>query len=236
MKLINFYYWANLPEYKEISCILKKLCSDLVGTIILADEGVNASLAGDKQRLFQVADFFTKDTRFADMKIKVREIDKIPFKRMKIKCKKEIITFFCKNKLPNLNYSFSEKSAQSLNPQEWNKLIKDKNTIILDIRNEFECKMGSFPNAINPHIKYFSEMAEYINKHKEKLKNRSVAIFCTGGIRCEKLRPYMLSEDIQNVYQLKGGILEYLERVNPNNNLWQRECFVFDERVSVKSN
>ena len=236
LKLISFYCFANFIEYKRWQPPLEKLCSALRGTIILSPEGVNASLAGDEKQLSTVVNFFTKDKRFADMDIKKNKIEKIPFRRMKIKCKKEIITFRSAGNAPDKGLTLNGRTTKRLNPQEWNNLIEDKNTIVLDTRNNFECEMGSFPKAINPRVNYFSEMAEYVNRNKEKLKDRPIAIFCTGGIRCEKLANYMLHQGIKQVYQLNSGILGYLQKVKKRENLWQGNCFVFDERININGN
>ena len=236
INLISFYCFADFIEYKCWKPFLEKLCTSLRGTIILSPEGVNVSLAGEEKQLSAVVNFFTKDKRFTNMDIKKNKIEKIPFRRMKIKCKKEIITFRSAGNAPDKELTPHGRMTKRLNPQEWNNLIEDENTIVLDTRNNFECEMGSFPNAINPRVNYFSEMAEYVNKHKEKLKDKPIAIFCTGGIRCEKLANYMLHQGIKQVYQLNSGILGYMQKVKKSDNLWQGNCFVFDERINVNSN
>jgi len=152
----------------------------------------------------------------------------MPFNRLKIKTKKEIVTFD-----GNL-YDVEKSTAKHVDSFKWNKLISDQNTLVIDVRNNFEHKMGSFKNSINPKTKNFSEFKKFVNFSLNKFKDKKIAMFCTGGIRCEKASSYMLKKGFKNLYQLEGGILKYLEEVPKKKSLWKGECFVFDNRVSVK--
>ena len=151
----------------------------------------------------------------------------MPFNRLKIKVKNEIVTFNEKD------LNVEELNAKHTNTSDWNSLINEKNTLLIDVRNDFEVKMGSFEGSINPNTKNFSEFKKYVTVNLQNMKNKKIAIFCTGGIRCEKASAFMAKEGFSNVYQLKGGILKYLEDISLKNSKWKGECFVFDNRVSM---
>ena len=153
----------------------------------------------------------------------------MPFNRLKIKIKKEIVTFDEKN------LDVEKLKGKHINSSKWNKLISEKETILIDVRNDFEVQVGSFKGSINPNTKNFKEFKNYINKNLQTHKNKKIAIFCTGGIRCEKASAYMKNEGFRNVHQLKGGVLKYLEDISEKNSRWEGECFVFDNRVSIRN-
>ena len=234
MQLISFYQFATLADYEQWGAkllrILKNDLPEVRGSIILAPEGVNANLCGEPEDLAKLVEVFRADERFADLEVKTFAINKPAFKRLKIKCKPEIISF------RNSDYNPQDEDAAYLNADEWNKLLAQDDVVLLDARNNFEFELGSFRNAINPKANFFSHLADYIRSKKEELQDKKVAIFCTGGIRCEKLGKYMKQQGIKDVYQLKGGILQYLQDTKPQECLWEGDCFLFDERISIDKN
>ncbi|MED5531849.1 MAG: rhodanese-related sulfurtransferase, partial [Pseudomonadota bacterium] len=165
-----------------------------------------------------------------DINLKEAITDKNPFGRMKVKIKREIVTFGIKG------LSISDQSGEYVEPNEWNKVMHDKNVVTLDTRNDYEVAIGSFKGAINPNTKNFADFPDWWRKNSEKYKGKSIAMFCTGGIRCEKSTKFLLKEGVRKVYHLKGGILNYLEKYNGSRSQWEGECFVFDQRVSLGPN
>lgn len=240
MELISFYWFTDLSDCKEwCEKLDTRLANDFPavrGTVLLAPEGVNAALCGEQEQLQEIVKIFRQDDRFAKMPVRRFPIKQAVFTRTKVKLRTEIINFRIDESLEDI------PAAKDLNAAQWNQLLADKDTLVLDARNSFEFDMGSFPDAVNPQVERFSHMAKYIDEHKDALCNKKVAIFCTGGIRCEKLGKYMKKQGIKDVYQLEGGILQYFQETKGNgdggdneseNNLWEGECFVFDERISV---
>ena len=199
------------------------------GTILLAEEGVNGTVAG----LSYSSGLFEKRLKlmgFDNLELKYSYYKFMPFNRLKIKIKNSIITFPCSN------LDVEKKTAYHVKAKNWNKLIENKDTLILDIRNEFEYELGSFKNSLNPEIEKFSDFKKFVDRTLSPNKFKNIAMFCTGGIRCEKASSYMLSKGFKNLFQLQGGILRYLEEIPKEKSKWQGECFVFDNRVAVKDN
>ena len=228
--IITFYQFKKNTNKHEFQIILKKFCSfhKIKGTILLADEGINGNIAG----LFEAINLFKKKIHnlgFAKLEIKKSEFNFMPFNYLKIKIKNEIVTFGEKA------LDMEKFDGQYVDPINWNKLIAEKDTTVIDVRNIFEVQIGSFQGAINPNTKKFSEFKKFVKKSLDPDKNKKIAIFCTGGIRCEKASAYMISKGFQNINQLKGGILKYLEEIPLQNSEWSGECFVFDNRVSVQN-
>ena len=224
----GFYKFKKLQSLKKKKYLLQKylIKQNIRGTIILAKEGVNATVAGKYK---DISFIINKIKKTLDIKNFHNEnISKCkfqPFHRGKIKIKKEIVP---------MDLSLSPKTKNNNNyiePKKWNKLIKDKNTLVLDSRKPFEYNVGTFKESINPNVDNFREFPRYLNKLNKK---KSIAMFCTGGIRCEKASVYLKKKGFNNVYQLRGGILNYLKKVNKKKSLWKGECFVFDNRISVK--
>jgi UPF0176 protein len=226
----SFYKFVKLPDVKEIQSSLLTLCEQqkLKGTILLANEGINANIVGENSAIASLIDFLKKDYRFEELEVKLCEVKTMPFERMKVKIKKEIITFDIDGVDP------TEKVGTYIKPEEWNKLISNSEVKVIDTRNEYEVKIGTFKGAENPHINSFKEFADYINQNLDTEKDKKIALFCTGGIRCEKVTSLMLSKGFKEVYHLQGGILKYLQEIPTQESLWEGECFVFDERVAVK--
>ncbi|HMU33343.1 MAG TPA: rhodanese-like domain-containing protein [Pyrinomonadaceae bacterium] len=195
------------------------------GTIILAAEGFNASLCGTRE---EIAVFIPTAERILDttLSLKFSYADSRPLRKIDVKIKPEIVTL----KQP-VDISLGEGTHVS--PSEWNELIRDPETLVLDTRNSYEFETGTFVGAVNPEIEKFSELPEYVAERLSPENHKRVAMFCTGGIRCEKFAPFMLARGFQEVYQLKGGILKYIEEVPKDESLWEGECFVFDERTTL---
>lgn len=227
--LYRFFPFSN---YKEFRASLLNFCIEqkLKGTILLADEGINGTVAGSKAGIQKLCAFFKKNHLFDGMEYKESQTEQMPFHRMKVKLKKEIVTLGQEQVDPE------RFSGQRLNPDEWNRVISDPETLVIDTRNHYEFEIGTFKNAISPDTTSFREFPDYVKNELDPKQHKKIAMFCTGGIRCEKASAYMLQEGFEQVYQLQGGILRYLEEVEPEQNLWQGECFVFDGRVAVDEN
>ncbi|MCS6958507.1 MAG: rhodanese-related sulfurtransferase [Pseudanabaenaceae cyanobacterium SKYGB_i_bin29] len=225
----TFYHFAPFSDYQEWQPKLKELCDawQLRGTILLAAEGINATIAGSREGIDRVVNFIKSDDRFKTMETKEGKTDIIPFGRMKVRLKKEII----KLGIPSLDPL--AQGGEYVDAQAWNDLISDPEVVLIDTRNEYEVEMGTFKGAIDPHLDSFGEFPQYVETHLKPNPPKKVAMFCTGGIRCEKASAYLKQQGFSEVYQLKGGILKYLEVVPPQKSLWRGKCFVFDERVAV---
>ena len=203
------------------------LAADVRGTILLAAEGINATIAGERKSVDSVLAHLRADPRLADLMVKESFHDVIPFQRMKVRLKREIVAL----KIPGVDPA--ERVGTYVEPVEWNRLIEQDDVIVLDARNDYEVRMGTFSEARNPETDSFHKLPRYIAKELDPKKHKRIAMFCTGGIRCEKASAFMLGQGFEEVYHLRGGILRYLEKVDPAESLWDGECFVFDERVSL---
>ena len=224
-----FYHFANLDNYVDIQARLLQECikENIMGTVLLAKEGINGTIAGSNGSIKNVLTYIRSDHRLHELIHKVSYAEKPPFLRMKVRLKKEIVTMGVPNVDPE------NTVGTYITPTEWNNLILDPDVITIDTRNNYEIEIGSFANSINPNTTSFREFPDWVKKNKSILKNKKIAMFCTGGIRCEKSTSYLKESGYKEVFHLKGGILKYLEEVPPKDSLWRGECFVFDERVSV---
>ncbi|MFV2056598.1 MAG: rhodanese-related sulfurtransferase, partial [Thiohalomonadales bacterium] len=191
-------------------------------------EGINGTIAGTEKQIDAVLAYLRSDTRLSDLSDKRSSCDEMPFLRMKVKLKKEIVSIGLAEISP------TKKVGQYVEATDWNQLISDPDVLLIDTRNGYEVDIGTYKGAINPHTDNFREFPNYVNKSLNVNKSKKIAMFCTGGIRCEKASSLMLEYGFKEIYHLKGGILKYLETVNEKDSLWQGECFVFDQRVSVK--
>ena len=227
-KVFGFYKFIKIKSLKRNKDILQKFFSsnNIRGTIIISKEGLNGTISGQikdiditikkLKSLFLFKHFDNNNSSKSKFQ---------PFQKPKIKIKKEVVPM-------NLILNSVERNTKShLDPKEWNELIKDKDTHIIDTRKPFEYKVGTFKKSVNPNINNFRDFPKYLNKLK---KNKPVAMFCTGGIRCEKTSVYLKKKGFKNIYQLNGGILNYLKKINKKDSLWRGECFVFDNRISLK--
>lgn len=228
----TFYKFVSLPDYAQKQDQILAYCQeqDLKGTILLASEGINGTLAGSPQAIDNTLKFLQSDSRLADLEVKRSPATKMPFRRMKVRLKKEIVTFG----KPEVNPV--EKVGTYVSPVEWNQLIADEEVTVVDTRNDYEVEIGTFKRAKNPHTQSFREFPEYVAQNLDPKENKKVALFCTGGIRCEKATSYLLEQGFEEVYHLRGGILKYLEEVPNQESLWEGECFVFDQRVALGHN
>ena len=210
----------------------KQLKNNLItGTILVGEEGLNGTIAGEKSNLKLALKYIKSIHGFFDLDIKYSEAQENPFARLKIKLKKEIVT------IGDVSIDPNDIAGQYVNPENWNDLISDENTILIDTRNDYEYSIGTFKNSINPNTVKFREFPEWVKKQnfsKEDKETKKIAMFCTGGIRCEKASSFMKKDGFNDVNHLKGGILKYFEVVDEQESLWSGECFVFDDRVSVR--
>ncbi|MBX7056027.1 MAG: hypothetical protein K1X36_13825 [Pyrinomonadaceae bacterium] len=232
-QIITFYEFKRLGDAGELSAIrekLRQLMSEagILGTIILAEEGFNSTVCGTPAA---IAVFVEKANVILETELNFKSSfhDKVPFRKIDVKIKPEIVTL----KRP---VDIGLGAGTHVSPERWNEIIADPDTIVLDTRNDYEFRNGTFRGAINPHTEKFSELPEFVDRHLSADKQRNIAMFCTGGIRCEKFAPYMKQLGYENIFQLEGGILKYIEVVKPDESLWEGECFVFDDRRTVDEN
>lgn len=226
----TFYKFVALPDCAAKQADILTYCQQqgIKGTILLAQEGINGTISGSRTAIDAVLAFLKTDARLADLEPKESIANESPFERLKVKIKPEIVTLG----KPEINPA--KATGTYVNAQEWNQLITNPDVIVIDTRNEYEVSIGTFHKAANPQLDSFHEFPNYVERHLDPAKHQKVAMFCTGGIRCEKASAYLLQQGFQEVYHLKGGILKYLEEVPAEESLWQGECFVFDERIAVK--
>tara|TARA_Y100000748_G_scaffold164849_1_gene137902 strand:- start:389 stop:1309 length:921 start_codon:yes stop_codon:yes gene_type:complete len=228
-QIISFYKFMKFSSYTLFEKNIRNFCvkKNIKGTVLLAEEGINATMAGSREAISALLTFLKQDVRFDDIDYKKSFADEIPFHRFKIKIKKEIVTLGQEGVEPNIT------TGVHVDPNDWNSLISDPELILIDTRNKYEYQIGSFKKAISPNTKNFRDFPAFIKKTLSSKKNKKIALFCTGGIRCEKASSYMIKEGFKKVYQLHGGILNYIKKVDSEESLWEGECFVFDSRVSV---
>ena len=232
LTICALYKFTRLDDFEEIQGPLKIFLESLNirGTLLLAKEGVNGTIAGDNDSIMKSLDYLQKDERLVGLEYKFSYSEKPPFKRLKVKLKKEIVTLG----VSDIDPIFS--SGTYVKPADWNELINDPDVVLIDTRNNYEFEIGSFKGSINPNTETFREFPAYTENNLEKFRDKKIAMFCTGGIRCEKSTAYLKSKGFENVFHLQGGILKYLEEVKEDESLWEGECFVFDDRVAVKHN
>ena len=225
----TFYHFANLPDYKEMQSVLKTFCDRhyLKGTILLAQEGINSTIAGSREGIDALLDYLRSDQRLQALEHKESVCQIIPFQKMRVRLKKEIVTLGVAGIDP------SREVGKYVEPKDWNNLISDPEVVVIDTRNTYEVEFGTFDGAINPQITTFGDFPRYATENLDPEKQTKVAMFCTGGIRCEKASAYLLAQGFKEVYHLKGGILKYIAEMPPEESLWEGECFVFDDRITL---
>jgi UPF0176 protein len=223
------YKFADFPDFAEFQAPLQRVCvdNDVLGTILLAREGINGTIAGPAEGIDNVLRFIRSEPRFADIEPKFSEANDAPFLRLKIRLKKEIVA------LGVGEVDSITGTGTHVPPSEWNELIADPEVVVIDTRNDYEFAIGTFAGAVNPEIDVFRDFPDWVANQPDLAGKPPVAMFCTGGIRCEKLTAWMKDQGFENVYQLEGGILKYLETVPEQESAWDGECYVFDRRVSV---
>lgn len=268
--IVAFYQFVELTDLRKLQSELKNIClqHNVMGTILLAEEGINGTVASSYSGIEALVAFLKADDRFKtlnpapdqnghakEIEFKYSEAETMPFHKTKIMIKDEIVKLGLANHSRNIQPSI--KTGQYIAPENWNDLLAQQDLILIDTRNDFEVALGTFPGAINPKTEKFSEFKNFVDNHlsSEKLsnpsnlcekvssnapaknkvnKNKKIAMFCTGGIRCEKASAYLLEKGFEEVYQLEGGILKYLEKIPKEESLWQGECFIFDKRRVLK--
>ncbi|KJC40346.1 hypothetical protein UP09_22890 [Bradyrhizobium sp. LTSP885] len=233
LKVAAFYQFTALPDLRALREPLRVLCAGLglKGSVLLAPEGINGTMAGTAAGI----DGFVAELqhgplfggRLANLELKFSEAVQMPFQRLKVRLKKEIVT------LGDGTVDPTRRVGTYVDAADWNALIASPDTLLLDTRNAFEVAMGTFEGAVDPGIVSFGQFKEFAARHLDQTKHRKIAMFCTGGIRCEKASAYLLAHGFAEVYHLKGGILRYLEETPERDSRWRGECFVFDERVAL---
>lgn len=223
------YHFAPLPDFQALREPLLTRCRDLDirGTLLLAEEGINGTISGTREGIDALLGHIRSDGRLAALEHKESFSERHPFRRLKVKLKKEIVTLGVPGVDPN------RLVGTYVEPEDWNALISDPEVVLIDTRNDYEVALGTFANAVDPRTRSFREFPDHVRQNYDPQRHRKIAMFCTGGIRCEKASSFMRAEGFPEVYHLKGGILKYLERVPSEDSLWRGECFVFDHRVGV---
>ena len=224
-----FYKFVALPDYRAVRESLQRRCEELglLGSILLAEEGINGTISGPETGVRRLFEELKTDTRFQDLHYKESWADEQPFYRMKVRLKKEIVSLGVEGVDPN------QAVGEYVAPEDWNELISRENVRLIDTRNHYEHHLGTFSGAEDPETTSFRDFPDWVSSHLDPANDQKVAMFCTGGIRCEKATSYLLGLGFKNVYHLDGGILNYLESVPQEESLWQGDCFVFDNRVTV---
>ena len=232
-RVAAFYQFAALPDFRKLREPLRAVCAGLglKGSVLLAHEGINGTLAGQPEAIAALVEELQCGALFSgrldNLELKFSRAAAMPFQRLKIRLKKEIVT------LGDSRTDPTRQVGVYVDPADWNALIAGSDTLVIDTRNAFEVAMGTFPGAVDPGIRSFGQFRDFAARHLDPAKHRRIAMFCTGGIRCEKASAYLLARGFTQVYHLKGGILRYLEGVPEAESRWRGECFVFDDRVAL---
>lgn len=223
------YHFVRLDDYRDLRKPLYDflLKHEIRGTLLLAHEGINGTVAGTHSSINKLHDWLRADERLKDLRTKESYDTNMPFYRTRVKLKKEIVTMGVSDIDPN------RVVGTYVKPEDWNALISDPEVMLVDTRNDYETAIGTFKNAVDPKTETFRQFPDYVKTHMDPARHKKVAMFCTGGIRCEKSTAYLKEQGFEEVYHLQGGILKYLETVPAEESLWHGECFVFDNRVSV---
>jgi UPF0176 protein len=227
--VVAFYKFVTLADYAELRAPLLEVARahGVKGTILLAEEGINSTIAGSRDGIGAVLAFLRRDRRLADIEVKTSAADGVTFDRLKVRLKREIVT------LGQPQVDPTRRVGTYVAPSDWNMLISDPDVLVIDTRNAYEVGIGTFAGAVNPNTRAFSEFPAYVQDNLQTARKRRIAMFCTGGIRCEKASSYLISQGFEDVYHLEGGILKYLETVPPAASLWHGECYVFDQRIAL---
>jgi UPF0176 protein len=228
VRVAALYHFARFEAPHELRTPLAQFCCSrgIKGTLLLAGEGINGTVAGTDAAINALVERLRAVPGFAALEVKYSTAQQIPFYRMKVRLKREIVTMG----MPDLDPA---DAGTYVEPSDWNALIADPRTLVIDTRNDYEAALGTFRGAVDPGTKRFSDFPAWVDAHRHELEGRPVAMFCTGGIRCEKATAYVRSLGLDQVFHLRGGILKYLEEVPREQSRWEGECFVFDERVAV---
>ncbi len=230
-QIASLYKFVKLKNVSNKRNDLQNVCEkhNIFGTLILAEEGINGTITGERDSIDVVLDEIVKWPEVETIEVKYSESSISNFRRLKIKHKKEIVT------MGRTDVDAESVTGEYISPKDWNDFVQRDDVILIDARNEYETMIGHFKNAIDPQTDTFTEFPEWITGFiDQNLEDKKIAMYCTGGIRCEKASSYLKSKGIEDVYQLQGGILKYLEEIPEEDSLWEGECFVFDQRVSIK--
>jgi UPF0176 protein len=224
------YKFVSLPDFRDLRQPLLELCLKLGirGTLLLAEEGINGTMAGPHEGMAELIAWLEARNEIGRLDVKYAEAQEMPFHRMKVRLKKEIVTLGVDGIDP------VGEAGIRVAGEDWNDLIADPDTVVIDTRNDYEVKLGTFPGALDPQTRTFRDFPDWVEANRDLLEGRKIAMFCTGGIRCEKATALMRQSGFDEVYHLDGGILRYLEDMPAERNRWEGECFVFDERVAVR--
>ena len=229
--VITFYSIERIENNKKLGRVVERFCikNKIVGTFFSTPQGVNTTLSGTKKPLEELIMLLENKFKLTLKDQTWSQSESVPFKRLKIKCRENLLPL-------DGNFDPVESRGKHLNASEWNDLVLDPDTIIVDVRNDYESKIGSFKDSTIPNMKNFTEFPSFVENNLKDKKDKKIAMFCTGGIRCEIASSFMIDRGFGEVYQLDGGVLKYLKEVKQDKNLWEGECFVFDERVTVNKN
>lgn len=230
VQIVSFYKFTDMTRFGDLSLLKEQLVGllksgEIFGTIILAEEGFNANLCGQPEHIPLFLQRFKAITGI-EPEYRSTFHSRAPFRKHEIRIKPEIVTF-------RRDVEIASAAGTHVEPAEWNAIISDPEVLVIDTRNDYEHRSGTFANAVNPSTVKFSDLPEYVASEMDPARHKKVAMFCTGGIRCEKFAPYLKQQGFEQVFQLKGGILKYLAEVPVEEQLWTGECFVFDERISL---
>jgi UPF0176 protein len=228
-RVAALYRFCRLDDHESLRAPLAAFCcgQGIKGTLLLASEGINGTVAGRPEAISALIERLEAIPQLSGLDVKYSSAREMPFHRMKVRLKREIVTMGVDGIDPTAS------AGTHVEPSGWNALIADPDTVVIDTRNDYEVRLGSFAGAVDPQTRSFRDFPAWARQHREELNGRKVAMFCTGGIRCEKATAYVKSLGVDQVFHLKGGILKYLEDVPEGESLWRGECFVFDERVAV---
>ena len=228
-RIVAFYQFVQLDSPEELRETLRLLCHqlELKGVMLISAEGINATMSGAHDHIETLLTWLRHDNRFADLTVKEAQAAHNPFYRLRVRLKKEIVSLGVDGVDPN------QVVGTYVEPSDWNLLIQDPKVTVIDVRNDYEICAGTFEGAINPQTEQFRDFPKWVDANLDPQQNPKVAMFCTGGIRCEKATSYLKQKGFESVYHLKGGILQYLHDVSEDESLWEGECFVFDQRIAV---
>jgi UPF0176 protein len=228
--VVAFYKFTQLTNPSELQTTLKEVCKAhaILGTLLVAPEGLNGTVAGTEEDIKALVNFFNAHPLLRGLACKYSVSEIKPFEKLKVYLKKEIVALH----RPDINPY--HKTGEFVSPEDWNSLISDPEVFVIDTRNTYETELGTFKGAVDPKTEHFRDFPNYVKSALDPQKHKKIAMFCTGGIRCEKASAYLLEQGFENVYQLNGGILKYLEQIPPENSLWEGKCFIFDERITLE--
>ena len=228
-RVVAFYKFSKIMDRVSLQTTLKQYCIEegIFGTVLLAEEGMNGTISGSAKGIERIIGFLRSEKGFEDLECKYSSCAFMPFQKVKILLKKEIVTIG----IPTVDPT--QQCGIPVPAEAWDRLITDPEILLLDTRNTYEVELGTFKGAIQPNTEHFRDFPVYVHQHLDPKQHKKIAMFCTGGIRCEKASAYMLAQGFETVYQLEGGILKYLEKM-PDDNLWEGKCFIFDDRIVLE--